>query len=134
MACVTEKFSVDFRNSWIQELSDIIRHWYLGQSLSVLFTHSLASCLSAYLLLSSPSFFFFLFAAFSDRLPSHGKEGHMPLGFLDITLVPQAERASLFPSSSGLSADARHPPLSPVPIPGPVIMTVISQVLCSARG
>lgn len=111
MACITEKFSIDFRNGWIQELSDIIRHWYLGQSLSVLFTHSLASCLWAYLLLSSPSFFFFPeFAAFSDRLPSHGKEGHMPLGVLDVTLVLQAERASLFPGSSGLSAVLVSPP------------------------
>lgn len=94
MACVPENLRHDFRNGWIQELSDIFRGHYFGQSFSVLITHSFVSRLSAYLFLS-PSFFLILLHL-QGALPSHGKDGHMPLGCLHLTLAAQAERVNLF--------------------------------------
>ena len=127
MACVAWKSRADFRNGWIQELSDIIRGQYSGQSS---LAHSLSCFLSIYLPVSLSTCFFSELAAFAVSLPSCGKD-HTAPGFLCIPLAAQAERASLL-QCSGLGTDTHWPSLSPVPLPGSIVMTVIGQVMCSA--
>lgn len=61
--------------------------------------------------------FFLSWLHFQACSPVMANDGHTSLGFLFITLAAQAERVSLFPSSSSLSDDAHWPSLSPVPIP-----------------
>ena len=116
------------RSSVISSDISILACLFLLSSLTLLLLVCLSTCFCLHLL------FFPVFAAFLDRFPAHGKDGHIPLGFLNITLIPQAERESLFPSSSGLSADTHWPSVSSVPIPGPVIMPVIGQVMCMGQG
>ena len=89
------------------------------------------SCfLSVYLPVSLSTCFFSELAAFAVSLPSCGKD-HTAPGFLCIPLAAQAERASLL-QCSGLGTDTHWPSLSPVPLPGSIVMTVIGQVMCSA--
>lgn len=68
----------------------VLASLFLLRSLTLLLLVCLLLCSSLRLLFSE-------FAAFSGRSPSHGEDGHTPLGFLHITLVPQTEGASLFP-------------------------------------
>lgn len=92
-------------------------------SFSPLITYSLAF----YLPLSvSPLSFFPELATFSGR---HGKDGHILADF-PYHLSSSGGKGSSLPRSSVLCADTHWPSLRPVPILGPLIVTVIGWVMC----